>query len=698
MVRFPRFHAALLSIALTGSFATLACKPRAQDSAVLANESGSSVSVDQEFLDTAAKDADSSARKAGYYRAMRDAEIEENRRDIQRTIGTLSIVATDLVIWFDEVKDKSKAGKIPELSKSVDGGEFDRVHQALAIGQQQLKPLLDAAFWEDLTKKGSGNFKTRYDELRASVGFFEGSMRSCADAIRKWNVSSSGWVSKSYSRVKEYKRRMVQQESEGKFPSEAEVKAAYEKDLAMQVAHGPQLLQEVMSNRMGMSRAHRGMNLMQLLAKVPEIAGLFGEPSGVSECYTVWEHTSRVISIWFDQMEAYGYPKDAKLPPHLMAVTVALHDIGKPVDVHRKAERALVPYKCGVQYGDKYDSTGQHVHNAEIVRGFLKGMGVTEQQSEIGYQLHGSDALGELSKGDIHSQEAYGIMIDAAKATGITPQEFFGMLRPFYVADASSYPMVYRNFFSFSNQGWGGQGPLKMTTNNGKVDQLASQIQAWRPAPPPKPAVEPKPGQPETENFDPVASVGPSVEAVIQKAPEAPVPVAPETAIQAVKSQAPTKKPTQTVSTSIPPQVAEPTPQPATPQGTAAVKEAPKGAIPPAPLGQAGAQPETQPTQQAALPAAPAGMKGTQKASYSMKDFCCSKTFATDDGRKSFRIISESTGVITIGEAKGVRVRMDGPATLCLQAPGLNSCFEVISTEWLRSSSGTYYKYTGRSY
>lgn len=193
----------------------------------------------------------------------------------------------------------------------------------------------------------------------------------------------------------------------------------------------------------------RGKPLIELLSKVHGIAGLYSDFAGVGEGYTVQEHTERVLEVYFDQRDKYGYPESDKRYRIMMPVVVALHDIGKPVAVRTQGS-----------------TESQHVHNAKIVAGVLRSIGFTEDEVRVGKTIVSGDILGNHVKNGRHYSYTYPLVVSAAKQAGISKLEFMKLLRVEYVADANAYPGVRNSAF------WQEQQSGRLVSRNNSLESL----------------------------------------------------------------------------------------------------------------------------------------------------------------------------------------------------------------------------------
>jgi len=182
-----------------------------------------------------------------------------------------------------------------------------------------------------------------------------------------------------------------------------------------------------------------GESLIQLLSKDRELKILFEGSAGVSEGYTVKEHTLRVFKLFEEQRKVFPLRYQFTLPDDIrvwetLRIAIALHDIGKPL---------------ALRAGDK---DRQHEFTVPILLSHLNRLGFTEREARLAEALVGHDIVGELSKGLISLDEARVSLRALARAAQLPDAVFLPLQALFFVSDAGSYPYLRSRVFTFEGR------------------------------------------------------------------------------------------------------------------------------------------------------------------------------------------------------------------------------------------------------
>ncbi len=177
----------------------------------------------------------------------------------------------------------------------------------------------------------------------------------------------------------------------------------------------------------------------QLERQFDDLTPLLDSDAGVSEGYTIREHTRMVAETYESQAKFYNL-KGMKVPAdvdleRLMPHVIELHDIGKP-----KAIAA----------GSK---TAQHAYTLPILREKLVALGFSENEVKVAEALVGNDIIGELIKGEISTVVAGQRLQAQAALAQIELNDYFQLQRLFYASDAGSYPNLRAAVFSETLEG-----------------------------------------------------------------------------------------------------------------------------------------------------------------------------------------------------------------------------------------------------
>lgn len=165
----------------------------------------------------------------------------------------------------------------------------------------------------------------------------------------------------------------------------------------------------------------------------PELAERYAQDAGVTEGYTVGEHTRRVSENWEREkprnISEIGQSYGIENFDQLFQDAVALHDIGK-------GEAVLA--------GDK---GRQHEFTDPILRDILEREGHSPAGIELVAQLMSRDLVGEYLKGNIASSEAVDQIRLTAEQVGMKPSDVLKLSLSLYKADVSDYPELREKIF-----------------------------------------------------------------------------------------------------------------------------------------------------------------------------------------------------------------------------------------------------------
>lgn len=267
---------------------------------------------------------------------------------------------------------------------------------------------------------------------------------------------------KGFHRVKQLEDDLAAGKFEGTVPTLDDLKQALAKDR-----------QAAPANRMG-------QGLIAELSKINAIAELYAEDAGVTEGYTIQEHTEMVLAVFFEQSRFMTLPQGRDYP-FLLPLIVALHDIGKPVAA-RTAKLAAYLSETRAWGQDKkltasiQANSSQHIHNAVVASAVLRKLGYGEAETKLAYALLNHDVLGITAKGNMPINSAFSLLQRLAQQAGMPLTDFYSLQRPLYVADATSYDFVMTNHFVTEASG-------RRTTKNETLRKIEAMIRPASDAP-----------------------------------------------------------------------------------------------------------------------------------------------------------------------------------------------------------------------
>lgn len=182
-----------------------------------------------------------------------------------------------------------------------------------------------------------------------------------------------------------------------------------------------------------------GEDIVANLSLDSKLQKLYDADAGVSEGYTIGEHSIMVVNRALKHRE-YIEEKLRSCEPfdiHLFTLFLAIHDIGKGP--------AMKDY---AQNPTHYTSR----KNAEIiftqrVLTDLPPVGLNTGQIKIIKEMLSQDAIGELLRRKISPFEAASILKKAADKAEMCALKFFNLMNLYHNCDSGSYPMLCKRIF-----------------------------------------------------------------------------------------------------------------------------------------------------------------------------------------------------------------------------------------------------------
>jgi transposase len=209
----------------------------------------------------------------------------------------------------------------------------------------------------------------------------------------------------------------------------------------------------------GGSASSTALDVIQnLTAKFPQVAEAYEHDAGVSEGYTIGQHTRMVADVLEKQMPFYDLKQistrnniDAE---KVMRFAVALHDIGKGKAID-----------AGKQH-EQHEYTWEFIHELEPD---LLDMGLTPKEQKLAAYLSCHDYIGQLVRGWETPAATLELIRPFAQEAQMPLDDFLTMNLLHYTADAGSYQYVRDAVF----QGLTTDDEMKLAPLNQKrVDDL----------------------------------------------------------------------------------------------------------------------------------------------------------------------------------------------------------------------------------
>ena len=182
-----------------------------------------------------------------------------------------------------------------------------------------------------------------------------------------------------------------------------------------------------------------------VLEKAPHLRAVYALEAGVSEGYTVLEHSKMVV----ERALKYRDKIEARLPPCItferFALFLALHDGGKG------AGHSEVPPKL---------RTPQNMKRAEIKGTILlmemnqHALGLSNEELALFKALVEKDSMGSYIQNKISPSSCLKLMGEGAKKAHIHINDFITLMDLYHNCDAGSYPGLAKTIFNgFSRRG-----------------------------------------------------------------------------------------------------------------------------------------------------------------------------------------------------------------------------------------------------
>jgi hypothetical protein len=179
----------------------------------------------------------------------------------------------------------------------------------------------------------------------------------------------------------------------------------------------------------------------KVLEETPSLQFLYGEFSGVSEGYTIGEHSVRVLQVYENQKDLYGI-KSIHLADRfgdlesVMKYTLAFHDIGKSI-----AQRS----------GDK---SREADYSGPISDVFMKTAGFSPSAVKLARALiHSHQVIGLFLQQRMTLEKAVISAKNAAAYAEVDPANFFKLMEIIFVCDAGSYDNLRNWVFETTSSG-----------------------------------------------------------------------------------------------------------------------------------------------------------------------------------------------------------------------------------------------------
>lgn len=178
----------------------------------------------------------------------------------------------------------------------------------------------------------------------------------------------------------------------------------------------------------------------EVLANGPSLSFLYGQNAGVSEGYSIGEHSTRVLEVFEDQrphhdLDKIKKPAEVRNLQNVLKHALAFHDIGKSIAV-RAGDKSLEE-----QYSDP------------LIQILMPASKFNQAETDLAYALVDSH---QVIGGYLHGkslEQTKDKLKDAASKAKMDPKEFFKLATLFFTCDAGSYPTLKSTVFETKSDG-----------------------------------------------------------------------------------------------------------------------------------------------------------------------------------------------------------------------------------------------------
>jgi hypothetical protein len=202
--------------------------------------------------------------------------------------------------------------------------------------------------------------------------------------------------------------------------------------------------------------------LLLALGQNPSLKYLFDLDAGVSEGYTVKQHTKMVLDV-AQEFRAQFYDSVVRVVPwNTFVLFLCLHDIGKGIS---KSNETAFDSPISLKEAELKMTQ-------EVMADTMKLLAIPEAHIAVFVQLLSYDSQGLYLRDLISCDEAYDNMVEMANACGVELGAYYQLFEIFHKIDAASYPVLRSSIFKLANSKL-----MYIETNQKLVDDLQLKIQ-----------------------------------------------------------------------------------------------------------------------------------------------------------------------------------------------------------------------------
>ncbi len=181
---------------------------------------------------------------------------------------------------------------------------------------------------------------------------------------------------------------------------------------------------------------NQNSSLLDQLSEDVALKKLLDKGAGVSEGYTVRQHTKRVLTTAQKYKETFESDVLKLVEWDEFLLFLALHDIGKG----NAAEQNL-PTALAFKVAELRETRA-------ILTEVMSRYSVSPDKIDIFSAMLLYDTIGLYLKGEIGCGEAFDNILEMARSCRVDPREFFPLFQAFHAVDAASYPGLMQSIFT----------------------------------------------------------------------------------------------------------------------------------------------------------------------------------------------------------------------------------------------------------
>ncbi len=179
--------------------------------------------------------------------------------------------------------------------------------------------------------------------------------------------------------------------------------------------------------------------ILESLSKHCGLDKFYNQNAGVSEDYTVGQHTERVLKLALKHQGQLKPEVTKSISWDVFLLFLALHDIGKGVS---KKVEAIEKYK------EKTDKERELLCCQDILKETMTKLNIPSALIFICKAMLKYNSLGDYISGNYSSEEEakrlIGQIKDMAEDAGLPPVQFLDLFQKFHLVDFGSYPSLKR--------------------------------------------------------------------------------------------------------------------------------------------------------------------------------------------------------------------------------------------------------------